>query len=264
MIFTSPFYGPAVVDDFYRVAYRSVFKGQPDPKEFIARKRYLVDRSRFFLELFAREGILPPPGGSHLDVGSGEGTLLRAVRDIRPDVHLRGVEPTVAYRANAEADTGVAIAPSLADLERDTAYHLVTCIHVLEHVREPLELLQQIRDRLAPTGWCYVDVPDAAMYSGIDDFHVAHCSHFTAHTLAMACARAGLAVRGVLPHRPPSLPPSLLLIAKRAPSARRDVSPDPEAARLAERIRAMRIGTTRHFARRARAVIARGLAVGGT
>jgi SAM-dependent methyltransferase len=263
MIFSSPFYGPAVVEDFYRVAYRSVFKGQPDPKEFIARQRYLADRARFFLELFAREGILPSPGGSLLDVGSGEGTLLRAVREMRPDIRLRGVEPTISYRTNAEAETGVAIAPAMSELESGTTFDLLTCIHVLEHVREPMELLRQMRERLAPMGWCYIDVPDAAMYGSVDDFHVAHCSHFTAHTLALACERAGMAVTRVLPHQPPSLPPSLLLIAGRAAEARRDVITDPQAERLAERLRAMRVGTTTHLARRAGAVIARGLAIGG-
>jgi SAM-dependent methyltransferase len=262
MIFSSPFYGPAVVDEFYQVTYRSVFKGQPDPKEFIARKRYLTDRSRFFLELFAREGILPAGGGGLLDVGCGEGTLLRTVRDVRPDVRLRGIEPTISYRANAEAETGVSISASLEEVEHGTTFDLVTCIHVLEHVREPLQLLRQIRERLSPAGWCYIDVPDAAQYSGVDDFHVAHCSHFTAHTLALACERAGMVVQRVAPHRPPSLPPSLLLVAKPAASLRHDLTRDPEAGRLAERIRAMRVGRTTHLARRVRAVVARGLSGG--
>jgi SAM-dependent methyltransferase len=264
MIFSSPFYTSAVVDDFYRGAYRSVFKGQPDPKEFIARQRYLAERAHFFLELFAREGILPPPAGSLLDVGSGEGTLLRTVRDLRPDLHLRGVEPTVSYRENAQADTGVSIAPSLSDLEPGTTFDLLTCIHVLEHVRDPMDLLWQMRERLDQNGWCYIDVPDAAMYSSVDDFHVAHCNHFTAHTLTLFCERAGMVVRSVRPHQPPSLPPSLLLIAQRDTKIRGDITPDPDAARLADRLRGMRVGAATHLARRARAVILRGLSARGT
>jgi 2-polyprenyl-3-methyl-5-hydroxy-6-metoxy-1,4-benzoquinol methylase len=259
MIFSSPFYDPDVVDDFYRGAYRSVFKLQPDPKEFIARQTYVAERARFFLALFASDGILPPRGGSLLDVGSGEGTLLRASRETRPDLQLRGVEPTVTYRTNAEAATGVAIAPSIAELEPNATFDLITCIHVLEHVREPLELLGQIRERMAPGTRLYVDVPDAAAYASVDEFHVAHCNHFTAHTLAALVERAGMVVRRIGPHRPPTLPPSLLLIAQRSEGTRRPVTPDPEAGRLAERIAAMRIGRFRHMGRRARALIAREL-----
>jgi hypothetical protein len=264
MIFSSPFYTSAVVDDFYRGAYRSVFKGQPDPKAFIARQRYLRERAHFFLELFAREGILPRPSGSLLDVGSGEGTLLRTVGELRPDLHLRGIEPTTSYRDNAQAETGVSIVPSLSELEPGTTYELLTCIHVLEHVREPLELLMEMRERLDQHGSCYIDVPDAAMYSSVDDFHVAHCNHFTAHTLSVMCERAGLVVRAVRPHRPPSLPPSLLLIAQRGKECRADIPRDPDTARLADRLRAMRVGTATHLARRARAVIVRGLSARAT
>jgi 2-polyprenyl-3-methyl-5-hydroxy-6-metoxy-1,4-benzoquinol methylase len=257
MIFSSPFYGPAVVEEFYRGTYRSVFKGQPDPKEFIARQAYLVDRARFFLALFEQEGVLPASGGTLLDVGSGEGTLLRAARDARPDLRLRGVEPTISYRANAEAETGVAIAPGMSELERGTTFELITCIHVLEHVRQPLELLQQMRERLAPGGWCYIDVPDAAAYSSVDELHVAHCNHFTAHTLGMAVEHAGMVVRRIRAHRPPSLPPSLLVLAQRDGKTRREITPDPEGERLAERLAAMRVGRFRHMTRRARALIAR-------
>jgi SAM-dependent methyltransferase len=259
MIFSSPFYDPEVVDDFYRGAYRSVFKLQPDPKAFIARQTYVAERARFFLALFAAEGILPDESGTLLDVGSGEGTLLRAVGEARPDLELRGVEPTVAYRTNAEAETGVPIAPSMAELEPGSTFDLITCIHVLEHVRQPLELLDQIRDRLAPGGRLYVDVPDAAAYASVDEFHVAHCNHFTSHTLAAVVERAGMGVRTVRPHRPPSLPPSLLLIAQREGGTRKAVTPDPEARRLAVRISAMRISRFRHMSRRARALIAREL-----
>lgn len=259
MIFSSPFYDQPVVDDFYRGAYRSVFKLQPDPKEFIARQAYLTERARFFLALFADEGIFPPPGGSLLDVGSGEGTLLRMVREVRPDLRLGGVEPTVSYRANAEAETGVTIAPSIVDLEAQATYDLVTCIHVLEHVRQPLDLLRQIRDRLAPAGWFYADVPDAASYTSVDEFHVAHCNHFTTHTLAAAAGHVGMVVRGIRPHRPPSLPPSLRLLAQRGDGCSREITRDPAADRLAERIAAMRVSRFRHMSRRARALIAREL-----
>lgn len=260
MIFSSPFYDPAVVDDFYRGVYRSVFKLQPDPKAFIARQAYMAERARFFLALFAEEGILPATGGSLLDVGSGEGTLLRAARDARPDLRLRGVEPTISYRANAEIETGIAIAPTVADLEPGSTFDLVTCIHVLEHVRQPLELLLQIRDRLTAGGCLYLDVPDTAAYTSVDEFHVAHCNHFTEHTLATVVEQAGMAVRQIKPHRPPSLPPSLLVIAQRDGS-RGKITSDPHAGRLAERIIAMRISRFRHMSRRARALIARELRV---
>lgn len=261
MIFSSPFYDPDVVDDFYRGAYRSVFKLQPDPKEFIARQTYVAERARFFLAFFASEGILPGPGGSLLDVGSGEGTLLRAVRETRPDLELRGVEPTVAYRTNAESETGVAIAPSMAEIEPGATFDLITCIHVLEHVRQPLELVEQIRERMGAGSRLYVDVPDVAAYASVDEFHVAHCNHFTRHTLAALVERAGMVVRRISTHRPPTLPPSLLLIAQRSDGTKRPVKPDPDAHQLAQRISAMQISRFRHMSRRARALIARELRV---
>jgi 2-polyprenyl-3-methyl-5-hydroxy-6-metoxy-1,4-benzoquinol methylase len=243
MIFSNPFYDPDVIDEFYRVAYRSVFKGHPDPKAFVAGHAYPTDRARFFLRLFEQEGVLPPLSGSVLDVGCGEGTLLRALRAARPDLQLHGVEPTASYRANAVADTGVPIAAAVSEVTTDASFDLITCIHVLEHVREPVALLEQIRDRLAPNGWCYVDVPNAAAYDGIDDFHVAHCNHFTAHTLALAVECAGMAVRKVAAHQPVTLPSSLFALTQRNGSAVRGVTPDPEAERIARRLVGFRMHT---------------------
>lgn len=257
-VFSSPYYAPDVIARFYEGEYRSLFKGQSDPRGLALRQNYLRERADFYLDFLGLLEVLPAGGGAVLDAGCGEGTLLRTLQAKRPDLELMGVEPTVAFARHLAEETGLQVVGSLGDLPGGRRFDLVTSVHVLEHVHDPVALLRQIAERLAPQGRLYVDVPDLARHSSITDLHLAHCSHFSRHTLAAALTRAGLTPLQVVQHQPPTLPPSLYAVAAPGIGAPELPPPDPHGDVYASHIRSIDPGPTTFWGREVASRLRRG------
>ena len=65
-------------------------------------------------------------------------------------------------------------------------------MHVLEHLPNPVEYLQNLRDKfLEPGGWLLLEVPNLYAH---DCFEVAHLVSFSAHTLSQVVRKAGFRV----------------------------------------------------------------------
>lgn len=241
-VFSSPQFPADVLNEFYRTQYRSLFKGHADPAEYRRKRPHLGDRAEFYARLLA-ERRLVPAWGTVVDIGAGEGTLLELLRERFPALQLIGVEPGQDYREHV-ARAGIPMVSDVRELPTSLGARLALSMHVLEHVDDPLTLLEEARRRLGPDGTLVVDVPDVARYSSLVDLHVAHCNHFSAHTLQLLLERAGYEVLEMVPHRPVSLPLSLLAIARPA-EARAPLTRDPDADRVAETIRAIPTGRLR-------------------
>lgn len=89
--------------------------------------------------LAAHLARLLPPGASVLDVGTGDGLIVRKLIDIRPDVDLKAVEVLV------RPDQHVAVEPfdgrSLPF--PDDAFDAVLLVDVLHHAEDPEALLRE-------------------------------------------------------------------------------------------------------------------------
>jgi len=123
------------------------YRGEDDPITLVD----TVDRDRRVAQL------MPLCVGARvLDFGCGRGLFLREIRDAATSV--QGVELQESYREEL-ASVGIPCAPSL---EAVTApVDTVTMFHVLEHLPNPIETLQQIRGLMTPTGHLVVEVPHA-------------------------------------------------------------------------------------------------------
>jgi SAM-dependent methyltransferase len=130
-----------------------------------------------------------------------------------------GVEPGLAYR-EASQKAGVKVYPRLEDLPREGEgrFDLVSLIHVLEHMPDPVGVLAHLRqDWLAPGGWLLVEVPDLYCH---DCFEVAHLASFSSHTLAQVLRKAGYRLLAVRKHGQPRsriLPLYMTLLAQPLP-----------------------------------------------
>jgi SAM-dependent methyltransferase len=79
-----------------------------------------------------------------LDVGAGTGHDIKAVIAACPDVQAAAVEPNDAMRALLSSEMDVA-----SELSKVAGiFDLVICVDVLEHVAEPVALLNQIAERV--------------------------------------------------------------------------------------------------------------------
>lgn len=136
---------------------------------------------------------------SVLDVGAGTGLLVDAAR--RRGLEAVGLEPSRALAAHAAAAAipvveGVLPHPALAS----RTFDLVTLVDVIEHVADPVLLLQRCAAQVADGGILVVVTPDVgsvpARLMGRRWWHyrLAHIGYFSRRSLAVAAGKAGLAV----------------------------------------------------------------------
>ncbi len=131
-----------------------------------------------------------PLSGKLLDFGCGRGALLRAFNRIRPDWLLFGCEIGEKNRIEVESLPGVKAYYSNGIEEIEDNFDFISLNHVLEHVPNPKILLSNIRNKLLPTGFLIIELPD--INSNLFDILVTdHCTHFSIKTLSQLVTVCG-------------------------------------------------------------------------
>jgi SAM-dependent methyltransferase len=110
--------------------------------------------------------------GTALDVGSGSGNFLRAMR--RAGFSVYGVEPSKTGSAYARNRHGIetfngTIEQFLAS-DPDRRFDVVSILNVLEHLKNPVPVLRELKATLLPSGILALVVPDARFHAAIGEF----------------------------------------------------------------------------------------------
>jgi SAM-dependent methyltransferase len=101
-----------------------------------------------------------PRGGALLDLGSSDGETLRHMAELRPDLRLHAADLAGAPEAYPAGTKFVR-----ADLERDrlpwadASMDAVTCLHLVEHLRELRLLFSETARLLKPGARAYFETP---------------------------------------------------------------------------------------------------------
>lgn len=176
-------------------------------------------RSERLIRAFQHEVSLPA-AGRLLDIGCGNGSFLTAWSAGVPGWALTGTEVNDKYRTPVESIPGVERLHTGPLAELPGGYDVVTLIHVLEHIPDPVTFLAGLRPLLNPGGHLLIEVPDCGQNPPM--LLVAdHCSHFAPPLLAGVVAAAGfepviathhwvtkeVSVVGRLPLAPVTAPP---------------------------------------------------------
>ncbi len=179
-------------------------RGAPAETAYAGTDRATARRQFAYVhDLLRRTAALAPPGdGLVLDVGANDGAFL----DLAARAGYRrrlGVEPSRACAAACAARGHAVVA---APLDRDTAAGIrrehgpaaiVFCRHTIEHVADPLGLLEAAAACLAPDGLLVLETPHAAWpVAGlrVHELWQEHLFVFHPANLARLLDRAGLAV----------------------------------------------------------------------
>lgn len=184
LVYQSPRMTEAERWAFYEAEYRLLYQGQdaPDPKDLAiqaARAQAVMAFIGKRIEACTRI----------LDIGCSSGILLQQLRE-RYGAQAVGIEPGARYRQHAQA-LGLDVYTSLDELRHAgfAGFELVSMMHVLEHLPNPVEYLQDIRQNYhALGGWLLVEVPNLYAH---DCFEVAHLISFSPHTLNQVLNKAG-------------------------------------------------------------------------
>jgi SAM-dependent methyltransferase len=185
----------AEIDDIYR-SYTIYHQAAGAEQAVFEQSSGLpASRSVKLLDTFRTHANLGPTGRM-LDVGCGNGATIRAFGSVAPGWAKAGTEFDAKYRAEVES------IPNTEPLHVgpvDTvpgSFDVITMIHVLEHIVDPIAVLEKLRGKLSPGGLLLIEVP----HHPANPFELLiadHRTHFTADSLTRALVAAGFEVVSV-------------------------------------------------------------------
>ena len=146
-------------------------------------------RSRRLIERF-RENMAIGLTGHLLDMGCGNGQLLKAFQSYYPLWRLSGTEINGKYKKKIETIPGIDQLYINELPDKTSRFDLITMIHFLEHIPRPQRLLAQVRNWLTKTGLLLVQVPTYTI-NPFDLLIADHCSHFTTNSLSYLLEKNG-------------------------------------------------------------------------
>jgi len=156
-----------------------------------------------------------------LDVGSGLGVFPARISKQGWDCVALDPDPRVVDHLRLVAGVEAVRADFLhAELEPLGTFDVITFNKVLEHVWNPVAMLERALALLRPHGFVYVEVPDgeAARREGFgrQEFFIAHHHSFSAVSLTSMVARSGLQLISCSRLREPSSKFTLRAFARAA------------------------------------------------
>lgn len=132
-----------------------------------------------------------PMTGRMLDVGCGNGAMLRAFSHLAPGWELNGFEPNLRAREAVLSIPGMKEIYDSRLAEVPGVFDVISIVHALEHIENPVPVLVELRNMLTLGGHLLIEVP----YFPDNPFDLLiadHCTHFTIATLLPVLAAAGL------------------------------------------------------------------------
>lgn len=126
-----------------------------------------------------------------LDVGCGNGSLLRALRVSWPEAELLGCDPSresiaQGYGGDLKLWTGTA-----GNIPSDVSVDLVIAVNVIEHTTDPMAFLTALRAVLEPDGLMVIICPDGGR-PGLDVLFADHVFSFAPEHVGVLMSRAGV------------------------------------------------------------------------
>jgi SAM-dependent methyltransferase len=131
-------------------------------------------------------------GGKLIDIGCGNGDALTNFSRVLPDWKLYGTELTDRVLPSLQQIKNFAKLYTVSPGEIRERFSLVTMIHSLEHMPEPMTTLRNAARLMAEDGALFVEVPDIET-SPFDLLVADHLMHFSRTSLGLLANRCGLA-----------------------------------------------------------------------
>ena len=191
---------PMPTDDELNRYYADTYRAEYQFAFVRPRKTHQNKKKR---EAIRRAGCIEKALGGHkelrsLDFGCGSGELVRELASL--GYNASGFEQGVDYGTFAKTEIGEKGEIHVGSWREMTfapkSFDLISFLHVLEHLNDPMAALRQVHEWLDDGGVLYLETPDMQGYKikGFDCFHFAHVLGFSRANLLDAAKRAGFAL----------------------------------------------------------------------
>jgi len=156
------------------------------PDQPSTRLSAFMDGQRALRGYKAATRYLKRAGGSVLDIGGGDGKLLRPFVDHGFDCYV--IDPHVRSHINGVAGLG----STIRDLSPSCRFDVILCNHLLEHMLDPVSFLKVLTNHIKADGVLHVEVPDE-VWGGLPlPLHASfHVNYFTKRTAEMLLKLSG-------------------------------------------------------------------------
>lgn len=197
LVFTNPVLSDTQLSLFYNLYYRNYYVSIDYPTSEYIKQRKLKERAGILLNHIK---MWLPPSLRLLDIGASEGTVLNTIQSycngnkIETAI-LKGVEPNGKFAEYAKKEHQLDIFNGMMSefITTNTLhFNFVILNHVLEHFKDPSDILKNVWNLLEPDGYLFIEVPNLE-YNMLDIsfFHVAHIFHFTPYSLEQIALKMG-------------------------------------------------------------------------
>ncbi len=197
-LFTADAPGQAEIGKYYAsdvyISHTDSKKGLIENLYQLVRKKTLAGKRKLINQYFLQRK------GTILDYGCGTGSFLHEMK-----LHgweIQGIEPDEGARQKAEQLNKIKIGrpADLTDLPQ-SSFDVITMWHVLEHVHDLHQVVEQLKHLLAPNGKLFIAVPN---YTSYDAQHYGsswaaydvprHLYHFSPFAMNQLMLRHGLQI----------------------------------------------------------------------
>ena len=192
LIHSDPIPTKKELKNFYEKDYRLNYKSVSEP-QLRHTIRYAKDSLNFLIELLNFCKFNDFNQRNFLDIGAGSGEILYYAK--RLGFMTKGVEPNKGYALFCKDKLNLNVINSVfeeAELENDF-YDVLNLNQVLEHMPDPLDVLNKIKTFLKEDGILALTVPNiqANLHSPQTRFHYAHIYNYNHLNLKKLFDRAG-------------------------------------------------------------------------
>lgn len=190
--FTNPRPDKESIGEFYQSAD---YISHNDQSAGIINKLYRLVRQYTLRQKLKLINSIHPQKGKVLDIGCGTGLFLETCKN--GEWSIAGVEPDKNARAVAVARLKETITADISEIA-DSQFDLITMWHVLEHVADLQETVQELNRHLRKGGTLLLALPNSDSHDAqhFKQYWAAydvprHLSHFTPTTINKLVSQAG-------------------------------------------------------------------------